>query len=69
MLSDSFPYRYVVSCGVRSVGSARGLSVLVQSAVASPPNLERLMEEWLLDFRATGLTELTAGIIGMSVVK
>mgnify|MGYP001997126125 CR=1 FL=1 len=31
---------YVVQCGTRSIARARGLSVLVQSAVASPPELE-----------------------------
>ena len=73
---------YVVQCGVRSMGAARGLSVLIQSAVASPTELERLIdkwhdrlasvgvshslvvltrhiEEWLAEFRATGLEALT----------
>jgi len=60
---------YVVSCGVRSVGDARGLSVLVQSAVASPTSLEIQMEEWLADFRSNTLTKLSPETIADSAAS
>ena len=49
---------YVVQCGVRSVNRCRGLSVLIQSAVAAPPALEGHIEEWLTAFRAEALSAL-----------
>jgi len=42
---------------------------LITLIVSNKYYLEGQMEEWLLDFRATGLEELTAGIIFVSVVK
>ena len=50
---------YVVQCGVRSVNTCRGLSVLIQSAVANPASLEASIEDWLLRFRSETLAELT----------
>lgn len=50
---------YVVQCGVRSVGRARGLSVLIQSSVMAPAGLESAIEEWIASFRAGFLAELT----------
>lgn len=50
---------YVVQCGVRSVGRARGLSVLIQSAVMAPADLDAEIEGWLAGFRAGVLAELT----------
>ena len=50
---------YVVQCGTRSIARARGLSVLVQSAVASPPELEAEAEGWLASFRSGALADLS----------
>jgi len=50
---------YVVQCGTRSIARARGLSVLVQSAVASPPELEAEAEGWLASFRGGALADLS----------
>jgi len=36
---------------------------LITLIVSSKQHLERQMEEWLLDLSATGLVELTAGIL------
>ena len=55
---------YVVQCGVRSVNSCRGLSVLIQSAVAEPASLEASIEDWLLRFRAETLEALTDAQFG-----
>ena len=50
---------YVVQCGVRGIARTRGLSVHIQSAVATPPQLEAEIEDWLRGFRAGALAELT----------
>ena len=44
---------------MRSVGRARGLSVLIQSAVMVPADLDAEIEGWLAGFRAGVLAELT----------
>ena len=49
---------YVVQCGIRSVNRCRGLTVLIQSAVADPPKLEEEIEDWLVRFREGPLAEL-----------
>ena len=50
---------YVVQCGVRGIARARGLSVHIQSAVRTPPQLEAEIEEWLVSFRGGALANLT----------
>ncbi|KAL1521923.1 hypothetical protein AB1Y20_021571 [Prymnesium parvum] len=50
---------YVVQCGVRSVARSRGLSVLIQSSVMSPPGLEKEIEAWLSKFREESLQALS----------
>ena len=50
---------YVVQCGVRGIARARGLSVHIQSAVRTPPQLETEIEEWLVSFRDGALANLT----------
>ena len=51
---------YVVQCGTRSIGRSRGISVLIQSSVMAPPDLEREIELWLAGFRQTSLGEMPA---------
>lgn len=53
--------RYVVQAGIRSVSRSRGLSILVQSAVKSPPELEAEIECWLAEFRSNTLEAIGDG--------
>ena len=50
---------YVVQCGVRSIGRSRGISVLIQSAVKPPVDLDAEIESWLSQFHTDVLPALT----------
>ena len=50
---------YVVQCSVRSVGTSRGLTVLIQSSVQPPAQLEAEIESWMREFRSGTLAELS----------
>jgi hypothetical protein len=50
---------YVVQCSVRSVGTSRGLTVLIQSSVQPPAQLEAEIESWMREFRSGPLAELS----------